>query len=136
MSSTPLPERSGRPRARGVGRLGLALLGALTLVIAGATAGVGCADEEPPRTVEIVVPAGTQDRLDAGEEVVVMPARLELKVGDELVIRNHDDVQQSVGPHVVDAGAVLRFEYGAAGVYEGYCPLSAGERYEIVVTER
>ena len=87
-----------------------------------------------PATVEIVVPAGTQDRLDAGEQVVVMPTRLEFRVGDAIRIRNDDDVRQSVGPYSVDAGEELLLQYGRPGVYEGYCPLSDGERYEIVVT--
>jgi hypothetical protein len=85
-------------------------------------------------TVEVVVPAGTQDRLDAGEDVVVMPERLELDVGDVLLIRNEDDVEQSVGPYTVAAGQEARFEFGVAGTYEGYCPLSEGDRYEIVVS--
>jgi hypothetical protein len=90
-------------------------------------------DEREPETIEIVVPAGTQDRLDAGEEVVVMPTRLEFRVGDMILIRNDDDVPQSVGPYEVDAGEEMLLQYGAPGVYEGYCPLSEGERYEIVV---
>ncbi len=81
------------------------------------------------------MPAGTQDRLDAGEDVVVMPERLELTVGDVLLIRNEDDVEQSVGPYTVAAGEESRFEFGVPGTYEGYCPLSEGDRYEIVVTE-
>jgi hypothetical protein len=95
----------------------------------------GCADEPESQTVEIVVPAGTQDRLAAGEQVVVMPARLDLRVGDTLLIRNLDDVVQSVGPYSVQPGAEMQLTYGAPGTYEGYCPLSEGERYQIVVEE-
>lgn len=83
---------------------------------------------------EIVVPAGTQARLDRGEEVVVMPSRLEFRVGDTLRIRNDDVVDQSVGPYWVAAGESLELTYGAPGRFEGFCPLSEGERYEIVVT--
>lgn len=109
--------------------LGLLATVALVALVA---SGCGAASRE---SVEIVIPAGTQDRLDAGEEVVVMPERLELTVGDVLVIRNQDDVTQSVGPHTVPADSVMRFTYGTAGTYEGYCPLSKDERYEIVVRE-
>ena len=91
-------------------------------------------DARPAQTIEIVVPAGTQERLAAGEKVVVMPARLEFRVGDRISIRNDDLVAQSVGPYVVDPGEEMVLQYGAPGVYEGYCPLSEGERYEIVVT--
>jgi hypothetical protein len=94
-----------------------------------------CASDHQPQTVEIVVPAGTQQRLEAGESVDVMPALLEMRVGDTLLIRNEDSVDQAVGPYFVAARDELRFTYGSPGRYEGYCPLSQGERYEIVVEE-
>jgi plastocyanin len=94
----------------------------------------GCAPEAEARVTEIVVPAGTQARLERGETVVVMPAELRLRVGDTLRIRNEDAVEQAVGPFVVAAGEVFELRYGAPGEYEGYCPLSEGETYRIVVT--
>lgn len=96
---------------------------------------VGCGGDRQPETLEIVVPAGTQQRLTAGEDVEVMPARLELRVGDTLLIRNEDSVTQSVGPYMVKANGQIRLTYGVAGRFEGYCPLSAGDRYEIIVEE-
>ena len=93
----------------------------------------GCGDGDPAQTVEVVVPAGTQDRLDAGEAVAVMPARIDLQVGDTLRIRNEDDADQTVGPYFVAAGAEIALTYSVPGRYEGYCSLSEGERYEIVV---
>jgi hypothetical protein len=96
-------------------------------------AATACGSDRQPQTVEIVVPAGTQQRLDAGERVEVMPAVLEMRVGDTLLIRNEDSVDQAVGPYFVAAHDELRFTYGSPGRYEGYCPLSEGERYEIVV---
>lgn len=92
------------------------------------------ADGRHAKTIEIVVPEGTQARLDAGEKVVVMPSRLEFRVGDTILIRNHDVVTQYVGPYKVGAKEKVTFTFGAAGIYSGYCPLSDDERYEIVVT--
>lgn len=107
-------------------------------VVAAAVVGsllVGCSSESPEaQTVEVVVPPGTADRLRAGEDVVIMPLRIELSVGDYLVIRNEDDEPHLVGPYEVRADSVNQFTFGAAGNYEGYCPLSEGDRYEIVVT--
>ena len=85
-------------------------------------------------TFEIVVPAGTQERILAGEVIDVMPNRIELRVGDTLLIRNEDSVTQSVGPYMVAAGREMTLTYGSVGRYEGYCPLSADETYEIIVT--
>ena len=39
------------------------------------------------------------------------------------------------GYYLVEAESEMVLTYGAPGVYEGYCPLSEGERYEIVVTD-
>lgn len=103
---------------------------AIALVV-GAT--VSCSEPAAPRTVEIIVPPGTQARLNAGEKVVVMPTPLVLRVGDTLHIMNNDEVSQSVGPFFVRAGEDMRMTYGTEGRYEGSCPLSDGERYEILV---
>lgn len=129
MSATPLPDR--RPGSRPAIALALAVATVLTAVASLAACG---SDEATPRTIEVVVPAGTGERLLAGEDVEIMPARLELSVGDTLSIRNDDSVTHSVGPYEVEAHTTTRFRYGAPGHYEGYCPLSEGDRYEIVVS--
>lgn len=92
----------------------------------------GCGDGA--QTFEIVVPAGTQERILAGEVIDVMPNRIELSVGDTLLIRNEDSVTQSVGPYIVAAAREMSLTYGSVGRYEGYCPLSADETYVIIVT--
>ena len=52
----------------------------VVLVTAGVT--TACSAEKPePKTIEIIVPAGSRDRMRAGEYVVVMPAKLEMRVG-------------------------------------------------------
>lgn len=115
-------------------RGGHLLLWALVALGAAGTL-AGCGEDRQPQIVEVVVPAGTQDRLDAGEAVVVMPARIELQVGDTLLMRNEDDVDQTVGPYFVTAGGELSLTYSVAGRYEGYCPLSGSDGYEIVVVD-
>lgn len=106
----------------------------VAIVLLATTAACGGGDDDA-QVHEFVVPAGTADRIEAGETVAVMPAELEFKVGDTIRIRNEDDVDQPVGPYFVSAGTEFELEYGAPGRYEGYCALSEGERYEIVITE-
>lgn len=100
-----------------------------------AIVGAGCASGSDATVHELVVPLGTEERLDAGEDVVVMPARLEFRVGDTLRIRNEDVVDQAVGPYQVAAGTEFELTFGAPGHYQGSCPLSEGDTYEIIVTE-
>lgn len=97
----------------------------------------GCGDTTPaaPAVVEVVVPEGTAARLRSGEDVVVMPERLDLRVGQTLVIRNEDVEDASVGPYSVAAGETLSVRYGQPGRFEGTCPLSENDRYEIVITD-
>ncbi|HLU30683.1 MAG TPA: hypothetical protein VK088_02895, partial [Acidimicrobiia bacterium] len=62
--------------------------------------------------VEVVVPLGTGERLERGEIVDLMPAELNLKVGDTIRIRNEDVVFQEVGPYFVAAGQEFELTYG------------------------
>ena len=87
------------------------------------------------RVTEIIIPAGTQDKLDRGEPVNVMPAELYFKIGDVLRIRNDDSVDQVAGPFRVEAGKRFELTFGATGEYGGYCSLSGGGGYKIVITE-
>ena len=108
----------------------VALAVAVVLALSAGACGSG---ERPGEVVEIVVPAGTMDRLNAGENVDVMPRRLELRVGDTILIRNDDKWPHDVGPYRVGANTELQLKYQAAGEFEGECPLSEGDRYEIIV---
>ncbi|HSJ28114.1 MAG TPA: hypothetical protein VLB67_07865 [Acidimicrobiia bacterium] len=87
------------------------------------------------RVVELVVPAGTNARLVAGDTVDILPRELTFRVGDTLRIRNDDSVAQEVGPYFVAAGVEFEVTYGMPGRFEGVCPLSGGEPYVIVITD-
>lgn len=113
--------------------IAIVIVAALALVAGAAIWVAASGGGRDAETIAIVVPPGTADRLAAGEKVEIMPTRLEFRVGDMIRIRNDDDVEHSVGPYQVKAGQEMVLRYGAVGVYEGYCPLSEGERYEIVV---
>ena len=115
--------------------LGL-LRGAVAAVLLPVTVLAACGDTDSgPEVTELVVPEGTAARLEQGEDVVVMPERLEFEVGEALVIRNEDVADASVGPYAVKAGQTLEVRFGAPGRFEGSCPLSENDRYEIVVTD-
>lgn len=124
----PPGTRRRPPLPRPVALVALAVLATVAL----ATAACG---GDGGQVHELVVPRGTQERLDRGETVVVMPTVLRFEVGDTLRIRNEDVVDQSVGPYLVRAGEQFEMTYGSPGRYEGWCPLSLGERYEIVISE-
>jgi hypothetical protein len=86
-----------------------------------------------PVTYRYVIPAGTGDRIAAGETVEIVPARLEVHVGDRLLLRNKDDIQHHMGPLFVDANSLLSLSFSDPGVIQGVCTLNQAGRAEIVV---
>jgi plastocyanin len=85
------------------------------------------------QTIEIVVPVGTQERTDQGEQIVLFPRRLEVAVGDRLIITNEDVVTHQVGPYVVGSGQRIDQTFSTVGSIEGICTLHPSGEVTIVV---
>lgn len=51
-----------------------------------------------PTTIELVIPAGTAERVAAGEDAPEIPAEMSFVLGDILVLRNEDTVAHTLGP--------------------------------------
>lgn len=85
-------------------------------------------------TIKVVVPAGTAARMDAGEQVELLPAVLRVDVGDELVITNDDDEVHLVGPYAVAPGQTLRQQFTTQGRIEGVCTLHPDGEISIIVS--
>ncbi len=107
----------------------------LTLGMTAASCGGDGRTTAKGQVTEIVIPEGTQAKLDRGELVNVMPAELYFKVGDVIRIRNDDSVDQFAGPFRVQAETQFELKFGSPGQYGGYCSLSGGADYKIVITE-
>lgn len=82
----------------------------------------------------VVVPAGTSARIAAGEDIALMPERVELSVGDRLVIDNRDSETVEVGPFAVRPGETFEYTFRNAGRYIGYCSIGENSQIEIVVS--
>lgn len=110
----------------------------LTGVLAIGSIGAAAALHVAPRaaasqTISISVPDGTQDRMNAGEEIVLFPRRLEVGVGDRIVIENSDTSSHQVGPYVVGAGQRVVQTFSTTGIIEGICTLHPSGEVTIVV---
>lgn len=84
---------------------------------------------------DYVIPEGTQDRRRRGETVDIMPARLDVTVGESIRIRNDDDAGAFVGIFYVGAGEVVSMRFTTPGTLAGACDLSAGGEFTIEVAE-
>ena len=67
------------------------------------------------------IPPGTGDRFDRGEVIEIIPAELEVNVGEVLRIVNRDDRDHLIGPFFVGAGETLVQRFSSPGEFEGLC---------------
>lgn len=88
----------------------------------------------PSRSYTFVVPPGTAAKQAQGVKVAIMPAVLHMKVGDHLVIHNHDVRLVTVGPYAVGAGQTIDQVMQFPSVVQGYCSLQPNGRLRIIVT--
>lgn len=113
-------------RALAVGAAIVAVVGIVAVVFLGG-------DDRPPERIEVVVPEGAGALGSGIDTASLLPRRLEVAVGDILVIDNHDDRAHTVGPYTVAAGQRLEHRFTHEGVIEGECTLHPSGRVTIVV---
>lgn len=89
---------------------------------------------DEPADIEYVIPAGTGERIDAGERVEILPRQLDARVGELIRIENEDDRGHLLGPFFVGAGEVLSQRFSSPGTYEGQCSVHPSGELRVVVT--
>jgi len=129
---SPRPTRS----PVGVAVLLIALLGGAL---------VGCGDDDASQpgteavsnsetaTLEYVIPVGAGDALDAGTPLEILPAELEVDVGDTIRIENQDDRGHTVGPFFVGANETLTQRFSTPGEFEGVCTVHPSGQLVLIV---
>jgi hypothetical protein len=61
-------------------------------------------ENRPPQRVELIIPAGTAERVQRGEASPSLPQNMTFVLGDTLVVVNQDSVAHQLGPLWVPAG--------------------------------
>ena len=84
----------------------------------------------------MVIPAGTADRIAAGERVELLPADLRFRLRDTLVVVNDDTITHQVGPFSVGAGQRLEKRFAEAATLQGSCSLHPSGSITIEITDR
>jgi plastocyanin len=108
-------------------------LAAVCLVVGGVLAIQLLSGGDEATELVVEVPEGTGDRMDAGEQIELIPERLDFRVGDSLVIRNDDDRVHQVGPYTVGPFETLSHTFGSPGTVEGLCSLHPSGQVTIVI---
>ncbi len=75
-----------------------------------------------PQTIELIIPAGTAERVAAGKSVPSLPANMTFVEGDVLLVKNQDVTDHQLGPIWVPPdstgsltlGEVNRFRFGCS----------------------
>jgi plastocyanin len=82
---------------------------------------------------DVVIPAGSGARIDAGEQLEILPAELVVRVGESIRIVNHDDRGHVVGIFYVGAGETLIQTFTTAGELSGDCSVHPSGRFTLKV---
>jgi hypothetical protein len=87
------------------------------------------------RQIIFIIPAGTVERIAAGETLSVLPATIELERGvrDILVIENEDTQAIQVGPYLIAPGQRFSQQYHNRGTFDLLCSVHASQRMQVVV---
>lgn len=102
---------------------------------AGALAGPGAVRVTGERADRrYVIPAGTGQRLSAGEKLNLLPGRITARVGDVITIVNDDDRGYLLGPFYVGPRETLSQRFTSPGVFTGSCVVHPSGELQLVVT--
>ena len=111
--------------------IALALIGSeLAFLVVKSTA-----DRDPQR-IELIIPAGTAERIAAGQPVPSLPKDMAFVVGDSLVVRNQDSVSHQLGPTFVPPGASATLNMNEANDYSYACSFQPSKNLGITVRDR
>ena len=96
---------------------------------------IGDASDETVFDYDFTIPAGTGDRIASGEDVAVVPAELEVRVGESIRIVNEDDQDHYVGVFFVAAGETMRQTFRSAGELENLCTVHSSGSFRLRVVD-
>jgi len=88
-----------------------------------------------PKSIEIVIPAGTSEMVARGEQPPAIQADMVFVVGDVLVVRNEDDVDHQLGPLWIPAGTSGQLRLGQPESLAYECSFQPGNYIGLDVRE-
>ncbi len=131
MAEEELVGGGGLRRSSVVVMVAIAVLVAALLSLVVSASGKGDGGQE----YLIEIPEGAAERQAAGEDLALIPATLELKVGDTLRIVNLDDSFQTLGPYSIEPNQTVVQRFSRVGEIKGECSLHPSGQVRILITE-
>jgi hypothetical protein len=88
-----------------------------------------------PGRIELVIPAGTADRIARGEPNPTIPENMVFVAGDTFVVKNLDVVDHRLGPLFIPSGASASLTLSDANNYAYNCSFQSGQVFGLDVQE-
>ena len=102
----------------------LALFGLLAVLFVGSAVLLSHMIAQPDGVDRLVViQPGTAARLDAGEQLAIIPPDLHFQLRDRLVVENRDSEAHVVGPFTIGAGERLEEPISRVASFDAFCTL-------------
>jgi len=77
--------------------------------------------DRAPKVVQLVIPAGTAEKVTAGERQVSLPENMTFVVGDQLEVINQDSVDHQLGPLWVPPASTARLVLNQPNRFDYSC---------------
>ena len=92
--------------------------------------------DHAPQRIELVIPAGTADKVAAGQAVPSLPADMVFVVGDTLVVKNEDTTSHQLGPVWAPPGTSASLNLDTANRYSYACSFQPSKYLGLDVRSR
>jgi hypothetical protein len=89
----------------------------------------------PPGTVELVIPAGTAERVAAGEAPPDIPEEMIFVAGDTLVVKNEDNVTHQLDLLYIPAGTSASMALPQANNFAFTCSFQPNKYFNLTVRQ-
>jgi hypothetical protein len=89
----------------------------------------------PPRSIELVIPLGTSERVARGEAPPSIPDSMTFVVGDVLVVKNEDVVDHQLGPLWIPSSTSASLALNEVISYSYECSFQPGNYFGLDVHE-
>jgi len=88
-----------------------------------------------PKVIEIIIPAGTAEKVARGEAPPSIPDSMTFVVGDTIMVKNNDTADHELGPLWIPAGSSARLPLDAAASYAYSCTFQPNQTFGLDVYE-
>jgi hypothetical protein len=94
------------------------------------------APDREPQMIELLIPAGTAEKVAAGETEPSIPQEMNFVLGDTLVVKNEDSTDHQLGPLFIPAGASANLPLQEASNFEYDCSFQPTQFFGLNVRQQ